>query len=304
MSNVTYITEIINEAKEKLSPDLLLIILGPTASGKTQLAVELATQLAGEIISADSRQVYQGMDIGTGKDLEEYHHIPYHLINIKNPGEKYNVDLFRTDFFEAYDRIVNYQKQPILCGGSGSYIQSVLQYRLYAQIPTNSELQQKLSQLPKEELVAEIQKIGIPEDLKIDFHNHKRLVRALEILLYLQQHPRPLLRQRIVNNYVVFGLNPPIEQRRASITRRLNERLQQGLVEEVEHLINMGVSHDDLIYYGLEYKYITLYLKGLLTYPEFLVKLNTEIHRYAKRQMTYFRKMEKEGIKIHWLQSL
>lgn len=301
MNNIARIQELIQQAKVVLSPDLLLILLGPTASGKTQLAVELAVQNDGEIISADSRQVYRGMDIGTGKDLEEYRNIPYHLIDIKNPGDKYNVDLFRRDFFAAYDRIVHCQKQPILCGGSGSYIQSVLQRRTYAQIPTDVNLQKKLSQLDKEELVAKIQKIGIPQDFKIDFHNHKRLVRALEILLYLQRHSRPLSSQRIVNNYIVFGLNSPLEQRRASISRRLNERLQQGLIEEVEHLINKGVSHEDLIYYGLEYKYVTLYLRGSLTYLEFLEKLNTEIHRYAKRQMTYFRKMEKDGIKIHWL---
>lgn len=301
MNNIARIQELIQQAKEQLSPDLLIVLLGPTASGKTQLAVELAIQNDGEIISADSRQVYRGMDIGTGKDLEEYRNIPYHLIDIKNPGDKYNVDLFRTDFFAAYDRIVHCQKQPILCGGSGSYIQSVLQHRTYAQIPADSDLQKKLSQLDKEELVAKIQKIGIPQDFKIDFHNHKRLVRALEILLYLQRHPHPLSSQRIVNNYIVFGLNPPLEQRRASISRRLNERLQQGLIEEVEHLINKGVSHEDLTYYGLEYKYVTLYLKGSLAYLEFLEKLNTEIHRYAKRQMTYFRKMEKDGIKIHWL---
>ncbi|PRD54755.1 tRNA (adenosine(37)-N6)-dimethylallyltransferase MiaA [Sphingobacterium gobiense] len=290
-----------NQAKEKLSPDLLLIILGPTASGKTKLAVELARQTDGEIISADSRQVYRNMDIGTGKDLEEYRGIPHHLINIKNPGEKYNVDCFRTDFFQAYDFIIGQQKRPILCGGSGSYIQTVLQERPYTQIPKNNDLQRELTSLSKAELITQIQHIGIPKDFKVDFDNHKRLVRALEILLYLQHHPEISHAQRVIDNYLVFGIKSHLEQQRASITNRLRERLQQGLIEEVENLMKMGVSQTDLIYYGLEYKYATLYLQGSLTYPEFFSKLNTEIHRYAKRQMTYFRKMEKDGIQINWL---
>ena len=301
MSTHTSINEIIHQAKEKLSPDLLIIILGPTASGKTKRAVELATQINGEIISADSRQVYRNMDIGTGKDLEEYRNIPYHLINIKNPGDKYNVDLFRQDFFKAYDHIINAQKQPILCGGSGSYIQSVLQYQSYAQVPKDSHLQKELSLLSEKELLTRIHTIGIPPDIQIDFHNHKRLVRALEILLYLQHHPQPQQPQRIVKNYRIFGICPPLEKRRASITQRLHTRLRQGLIDEVKFLMDNGTGHEDLIYYGLEYKYTTWYLQGLLTYAEFIEKLNTEIHRYAKRQMTYFRKMEKDGIKIQWL---
>lgn len=302
MSTLTKIQEVIRQAREELSPDLLIIILGPTASGKTKLAVKLASEINGEIISADSRQVYRGMDIGTGKDLEEYLDIPHHLINIQNPGDKYNVDFFRSDFFEAYDHVVNHQKQPILCGGSGSYIQSVLQHSPYAQIPKNSYLQKELARLDKEQLIAAIQKTGVPQSLKIDFDNHKRLVRALEILLYLPQlQNQTLLPQRVVENYLVFGLAPPLERRRASITQRLKERLQRGLIEEVKELVEKGVSYNHLIYYGLEYKYVSLYLQGSLTYPEFFDKLNTEIHRYAKRQMTYFRKMEKNGIKIHWL---
>ncbi|HLT86161.1 MAG TPA: tRNA (adenosine(37)-N6)-dimethylallyltransferase MiaA [Sphingobacterium sp.] len=301
MNHIPGIVKLMHQAKEKLSPDLLIIILGPTASGKTKLAVELAIQMDGEIISADSRQVYRNMDIGTGKDLEEYRNVPYHLINIKNPGDKYNADLFRTDFFQAYDNIVSRQKRSILCGGSGSYIQAILQERPYAQIPKDKDLQQKLSYLSKEELLAQIQEIGVPTNLKIDFDSHKRLVRALEILLYLQHHTETLHPQRVVHNYLVFGLCPPLEQRRASITYRLRERFQRGLIEEVKSLIKMGLNYDDLIYYGLEYKYVALYLQGLLTYDQLFDKLCTEIHRYAKRQMTYFRKMEKDGVKIHWL---
>lgn len=301
MNHITRIIKFIHQAKEKLSPDLLIIILGPTASGKTKLAVELASQIDGEIIAADSRQIYRNMDIGTGKDLEAYQDVPYHLINIKNPGDKYNVDLFREDFFQAYDHIVSRQKRPILCGGSGSYIQAVLQERAYAQIPKNRDIKRQLTDLSKQELITQIHDIGIPKDLQIDFNSHKRLVRALEILLYLRHHTKILHPQRVVHNYLVFGINPSLEQRRASITRRLQERLQQGLIEEVENLLTLGLNYDDLIYYGLEYKYVTLYLQGSLTYDQLVEKLNTEIHRYAKRQMTYFRKMEKDGIKIHWL---
>lgn len=301
MSNTAYVNEILLQAKEKLSPDFLIILLGPTASGKTGLAVDLATRIDGEIISADSRQVYKKMDIGTGKDLREYRDLPYHLINIKDPGEKYNVDLFRSDFFDVYDQIVTQRKQAILCGGTGSYIQSVLQERPYTQIPKDSHLQNALSLLGIDELRSRIHEIGIPEDLKVDFDNHKRLVRALEILLYLQRNPQPTKRQRIINNYRVFGLCPPLEQRRELITQRLHKRLEEGLIDEVSGLIENGMDPEDLIYYGLEYKYTTLYLQGILSYGEFFDKLNTEIHRYAKRQMTYFRKMEKDGIKIHWL---
>ncbi|NGM65479.1 tRNA (adenosine(37)-N6)-dimethylallyltransferase MiaA [Sphingobacterium sp. SGR-19] len=293
--------ELIHQAKEKLSPDLLIVILGPTASGKTKLAVALANQIDGEIISADSRQVYRNMDIGTGKDLEEYRDVPYHLIDIKNPGDKYNVDLFRADFFETYDEIIGRNNHPILCGGSGSYIQAVLQERRYTQIPKNENIQHQLSILSKEELLSQIHEIGIPKDLKIDFNSHKRLVRALEVLLYLQHHNESLRHQRVINRYIVFGVNPSLDQRRASITRRLRERLQQGLIDEVKDLIAMGLKYDNLIYYGLEYKYVALYLQGSLAYEQLVEKLNTEIHRYAKRQMTYFRKMEKDGIKIHWL---
>src|SRR5690606_13362283 len=169
--------------------DFLIILLGPTASGKTGLAVDLATRIDGEIISADSRQVYKKMDIGTGKDLREYRDLPYHLINIKEPGEKYNVDLFRSEFFDVYDQIVTQRKQAILCGGTGSYIQSVLQERPYTQIPKDSHLQYALSLLGIDELRSRIHEIGIPEVLKVYFDNHKRLVRALEILLYLQRNP-------------------------------------------------------------------------------------------------------------------
>lgn len=301
MENTQHIAQIIGQAKGNLSPDLLIIILGPTASGKTKLAVQVAEAMKGEILSADSRQVYRGMDIGTGKDIKEYGSIPYHIIDIKDPGEKYNVNLFRQDFFTAYDHIRSRNTTPILCGGTGSYIQSILQDSPYSQIPKSTELQEQLAKLPKEELIANIRKRSIPKDLNIDFDSHKRLVRALEILLYLQENNPCLHPQRTVRQYLAFGINPPVQQRRESITKRLRKRIGEGLVDEVESLLANGLSHEDLLYYGLEYKYASLYLQGKLNIDGFFEKLNTEIHRYAKRQMTYFRKMEKDGVKIHWL---
>lgn len=301
MRNSTKIKQLIHQASDKPSPDLLIVILGPTASGKTKLAVELAEQLDGEIISADSRQVYRHMDIGTGKDLHEYGDVSHHLIGIRAPGDNYNVDSYRDDFFEAYDSIVQRGKQAILCGGSGSYIQAVLQERPYAQIPKNKDLQLQLSNLSKEELLSRIDSLGAPADLQIDITNHKRLVRALEILLYLEKNGRDLKPQRIVRKALLFGLGPSVHERRLSITNRLSDRLEQGLIEEVAGLIKNGLSYESLIYYGLEYKYVAYYLQGRMAYEEMLRKLGTEIHRYAKRQMTYFRKMEKDGLQIHWL---
>ncbi|PVH25998.1 tRNA (adenosine(37)-N6)-dimethylallyltransferase MiaA [Sphingobacterium corticibacter] len=292
---------IIDQAKDNLSPDSLLIIIGPTASGKTSLAVSLAAELNGEIISADSRQVYRHMDIGTGKDLSTYGDIPYHLIDIAEPGDRYQVDRFRQDFFAAFDDIVSRGKQPILCGGTGSYIQSILQYSRYAQIPKDLSLQAELALRSKEQLIADIHQLGIPADYKIDFHNHKRLVRALEIILYLKQHNPVLSPQRIIQHYYAIGLNPPLIKRREAVHQRLLQRLEQGLITEVQNLLLLGLSHEDLDYYGLEYRYVSLYLQGTLSYNAMVEKLTIEIQRYAKRQMTYFRKMEKDSIAIHWL---
>lgn len=302
MSNNREIIQIIDQAKENLSPDLLMIILGPTASGKTNLAVEIAKERQGEIISADSRQVYRGMDIGTGKDLSEYGNIHHHLIDITEPGETYNADLFRQDFFAAYDDIIFRGKLPILCGGSGSYIHTVLQDNPYSQIPKDIGLQEELTKLSKEELIFQIQRLPIPIGFNIDFNNHKRLVRSLEILQYLDRFSPNIRPQRTVQNYLVFGLNPSLEQRRTRITQRLKQRLENGLIAEIDELLRRkNIPAETLIRYGLEYKYASLYLQGKLSYDSFVEKLNIEIHRYAKRQMTYFRKMEKDGIPIHWL---
>ncbi|MBD1429188.1 tRNA (adenosine(37)-N6)-dimethylallyltransferase MiaA [Sphingobacterium sp. DN04309] len=281
-------------------PEDLLIILGPTASGKTKLAVELAKYFNAEIISADSRQVYRHMNIGTGKDLSEYQHIPYHLIDILNPGEKYNIDLFLRDFDDAYYDIIERGKRVIVCGGTGFYIQSLLQAKPYTQIPINLELKTKLELKNKEELLRILDGMIIPKDFSIDLSSQKRIIRAIEICTYLESQPNFNFKGKSTYRYKIIGLNPLVEIRRQRITTRLYQRLEEGMIAEVEDLLKKGITHEELEYYGLEYKYISYFLKGELTYEAFFTKLETEIHRYAKRQMTYFRKMEKDGIEIDW----
>ncbi|WP_236582331.1 tRNA (adenosine(37)-N6)-dimethylallyltransferase MiaA [Sphingobacterium spiritivorum] len=280
----------------------VIIILGPTASGKTALAVALAKKINGAIISADSRQVYRQMDIGTGKDLKEYEDIPYYLIDICEPGEKYNLSDFQHDFQKAYFDIVKSGKQPILCGGTGLYIQSVIQEKPYSHVPVNPELREELEILSREELQIRLDQQTIPPDLKIDNSTRKRMIRGLEILAGLDKYGRTAELVPIPFTYQAFGIDPPVEIRRTKISQRLKQRIDQGLVEEVEHLLSHGVTHDDLQYYGLEYKYISYYLSGDLNREACFTKLETEIHRYAKRQMTYFRKMEKDNVQIHWLE--
>lgn len=287
---------------KKAAAAQLIVILGPTASGKTSLAVSLAQQLQGAILSADSRQVYRSMNIGTGKDLAEYQEIPYFLIDICDPGEKYNIARFQADFFEVYEQLKEQGKQPILCGGTGLYIQAILQGAKYSQVPINEPLRAQLSELDRPSLQALLAGKTIPEDLKIDSSTSKRLIRGLEIIAYLEaygdsfkQNPAP------IQDALIIGLNPALSLRREKISTRLKERLAAGMLQEVEELLAGGVSHAELIYYGLEYKYCSLFLQGLINYDAFYAKLEVEIHRYAKRQMTYFRKMEKDGIVINWL---
>lgn len=289
----------LQEDTDFLSEDLLIIV-GPTASGKTKLAVALAKQLDAEIISADSRQVYRQMNIGTGKDLSEYQNIPYHLIDILNPGEKYNIDRFLADFETAYLDILSRNKKVIVCGGTGFYIQSLLQPQSYIQIPIDGILRQDLELKPKEELISMLKEATVPKDFKVDFSSRKRIIRALEICSYLAKHPHFVFQVKASYRYKIIGLNPAIEVRRHRISKRLEQRLDEGMIQEVEYLLQNGLSYEELEYYGLEYKYIAYYLKGFLSHADFYKKLETEIHRYAKRQMTYFRKMEKDGIKIIW----
>ncbi|WP_262247765.1 tRNA (adenosine(37)-N6)-dimethylallyltransferase MiaA [Parapedobacter soli] len=278
----------------------LIVILGPTASGKTRVAVEVAKQIDGAIISADSRQVYRGMDIGTGKDLDAYGAVPYFLIDIREAGDTYHVSQYRSDVQEALADIERHGKRPILCGGTGLYIQSVLQRLDFSHIPVDASERSRLEALPREDLIGMLQKLNRPPGFKADTSTKKRLVRAIEICKWCQYQALPA-NQHVAVPAVIFGINPPVEIRRKHITERLERRLDEGLVEEVKQLLQKGVPPERLMYYGLEYKYTTRYLLGELDYPRFFARLNTEIHRFAKRQMTYFRKMERDGLKIHWL---
>jgi tRNA dimethylallyltransferase len=287
----------------------LLIILGPTASGKTHLATQIAARINGEILSVDSRQVYRGMNIGTGKDLEEYvvndKTIPYHLIDILNAGEKYNVNAFQHDFHEAYTEILNKEKIPVACGGTGFYLYALLKGHAYTDIPVEEELRKILEEMSSDDLLTLFQSIETSYQNLADTSTRKRLIRAIEISTFLVQNPEKevslTLNSANTYNPVIFGLNPPAELRRERISHRLGYRLKNGLIEEVELLLKSGISPEDLIYYGLEYKYITQYLTAELSYEEMKKRLETEIHRFAKRQMTFFRKMEKDGILINWL---
>lgn len=281
----------------------LLAVIGPTASGKTAFAVRLALALGGEVISADSRQVYRGMDIGTGKDLEEYvvegQQVPCHLVDIVEAGYKYNVFEYQADFLRVWEDCRRRGVVPVLCGGSGLYVEAVLKgYKLLA-VPVNEELRASLEGMPLPELAARLATYKkLHNTTEID--TPKRAIRAIEIEEYYRTHPYeekdfPQLRPLIV------GVEVSREVRRERITRRLHERLEQGMVEEVRQLLDSGVAPEDLIYYGLEYKYLTLYLTGKLSYDAMVEQLNVAIHQFAKRQMTWFRKMEREGFEIRWL---
>ena len=281
----------------------LITILGPTASGKTTLAASLASRLDTEIISGDSRQVYRRMDLGTGKDLDDYNvdgrQIPYHLIDIVEPGYKYNVFEYQRDFLEAYKQIQEKGKLPILCGGTGMYIESILKgYRLLP-VPENPTLRASLEGKPLDELT---QILSTYKKLhnSTDVDTPKRAIRAIEIEEYYRQQPVeerefPTLKSLIV------GIDIDRELRREKISRRLKQRLEEGMIEEVRALMDEGIAPEDLIYYGLEYKFLTMHVTGQLTYEEMFLQLETAIHQFAKRQMTWFRGMERRGFTIHWL---
>lgn len=281
----------------------LIAILGPTASGKTSLAAALARRMDTEIISADSRQVYRRMDLGTGKDLDDYvvggKRIPCHLIDIVEPGYKYNVFEYQRDFLAAYEDVRSRGMLPILCGGTGMYLESVLKgYRLLP-VPENLELRRRLAEKSLEELT------GILATYKklhnsTDVDTVKRAVRAIEIEEYYRQHQ---VEERAFPDIrsLVVGVGIGREQRREKITRRLKQRLDEGMVDEVKALLASGISPENLIYYGLEYKYLTLYAIGKLTYEEMFGQLEIAIHQFAKRQMTWFRGMERRGFTIHWI---
>ena len=279
----------------------IISIMGATAGGKTSLAAHIAYEFGGEIISADSRQVYRGMDIGTGKDLEDFilkeKEIPYHLIDIAEAGYKYNVFEYQKDFLNVYKDLKKRNKLPILCGGTGMYIDAVLKGYKLINVPHDEDLKSKLEEKTDDELI-EILKTNKELHNRSDTSNRKRLIRAVEIALYYQKHSDfdfsyPEIES--LNIQIVFDRN----SRRKRITQRLKERLQTGMIEEVENLINKNVPVETLKYYGLEYKFITEYILGELSYEEMFSKLEIAIHQFSKRQMTWFRKMEKDGYKIY-----
>ena len=281
----------------------LITILGPTASGKTPLAAHLADKLNTEIISGDSRQIYRRMDLGTGKDLVDYvvdgRPVPYHLIDIVEPGYKYNVFEYQRDFLKAYEEIVAKGKLPILCGGTGMYIESVLKgYRLLP-VPENPELRASLEGKSLEELTRILEGYKKLHN-STDVDTAKRAIRAIEIEEYYKQQP-PEYREFPSLKSLIIGVDIDRELRREKITRRLKQRLDEGMVDEVRGLLNEGISAENLIYYGLEYKFLTQYAIGELTYEEMFLQLETAIHQFAKRQMTWFRGMERRGFTIHWL---
>ena len=281
----------------------LITILGPTASGKTPLAASLAYKLGAEIISGDSRQVYRRMDLGTGKDLVDYvvdgHPVPYHLIDIVEPGYKYNVFEYQRDFLKAYEEIISRRKLPVLCGGTGMYIESVLKgYRLLP-VPENPELRASLEGKSLEELTRILEKYKKLHN-STDVDTAKRAIRAIEIEEYYKQQP-PEYREFPSLKSLIIGVDIDRELRREKITRRLKQRLDEGMVEEVRGLLDEGIPAENLIYYGLEYKFLTQYVIGELTYEQMFQQLEIAIHQFAKRQMTWFRGMERRGFNIHWL---
>ena len=281
----------------------LITILGPTASGKTPLAANLADRLSTEIISGDSRQVYRRMDLGTGKDLADYNiegrPVPYHLIDIVEPGYKYNVFEYQRDFLKAYEEIVAKGKLPVLCGGTGMYIESVLKgYRLLP-VPENPELRASLEGKSLEELTRILEGYKKLHN-STDVDTAKRAIRAIEIEEYYKQQP-PEYREFPSLKSLIIGVDIDRELRREKITHRLKQRLDEGMVDEVRGLLNEGVPAENLIYYGLEYKFLTQYAIGELTFEEMFHQLETAIHQFAKRQMTWFRGMERRGFTIHWL---
>lgn len=282
----------------------LISVLGHTAAGKTAFAAHLAHRLNGEIISADSRQVYRGMDIGTGKDYQDYlvkgEQVPFHLVDILDAGREYNVYLFKRDFLRTFTDISERKKLPVLCGGTGLYIESVLRNYRLLDVPPDQGLRKQLESKSYEELVAMLELYG-PLHNVTDTLNRKRLVRAIEIAIYQAAQSGDQGEERKLNT-LVLGIRFERDSRRARITERLRQRLKEGMVDEVEGLLASGLSAQMLDYYGLEYRYVGKYLLKELSYDDMFEHLNTAIHQFAKRQMTYFRGMEKRGIHIHWLE--
>ncbi|MDD3688039.1 MAG: tRNA (adenosine(37)-N6)-dimethylallyltransferase MiaA [Bacteroidales bacterium] len=281
----------------------LIVITGATAGGKTAVAANLALEMNTEIISADSRQIYRGMDIGTGKDLDDYviggKQIPYHLIDICDAGYKYNVYEYRRDFLNVYKEITSRNLTPILCGGTGLYIEAVIKNYDLVQVPVNDNLRKELANKNIDELEVILRSYKYLHN-RSDLDTIKRAIRAIEIAEYYSRNE--YIKEEIPEiKPIVFGIHYERDQRRARITERLKHRLENGMIEEAQRLLDSGISHDDIEYYGLEYKFLSWYLAGKISYDELFTQLNTAIHQFSKRQMTWFRKMEKDGTKIIWI---
>lgn len=298
----------------------LICVLGPTASGKTKYAVELAKKMNGEIISADSRQVYRGMDIGTGKDLADYDGVPYHIIDVVDAGTKYDICKYQRDFVEAYNDIVCRGKFPILCGGSGLYIEAALRGYELPDVPANPGLRSALEKESDEALVQRLSSLKTLHN-HTDYDNRKRLIRALEIAIFQTDeearkswpdvdcasaipHPEHSPQVPVFEEGEVryIGINVSREVRNARIDARLDARLKEGMLDEIKGLLDSGIPAENLIYYGLEYKFVTMHLIGELTFEQMKEKLAIAIHQFAKRQMTWFRGMERKGVKIEWVE--
>ena len=282
----------------------LITILGPTASGKTSVAAKIASVLDGEIISADSRQVYRGMDLGTGKDYADYivdgKAVPYHLIDIVDAGYEYNVYEYQKDFLDVFAEITEREKLPVMCGGSGLYLEAVLKNYKLIRVPVNEQLRESLDDKLLWELTDILKSYKNYLHNQTDTESSKRAIRAIEIEEYYLTHPEIDNGMPEINSLVV-GVKFEREARRKRITTRLKQRLKEGMLDEVQHLLDSGLTPEQLTYYGLEYKYMTLHLTGKITFQEMFDSLNVAIHQFAKRQMTWFRRMENQGIKINWL---
>ncbi len=281
----------------------LIAILGPTATGKTTLAANLALAINGEVISADSRQVYKGMDIGSGKDLDDYmvgeKKIPSHLIDIANPGDRYNVFEFLGDFSSAFDSIIKAGNKPILCGGSGMYVDAVLRGYKLGKVITNTQLRKQMENFTKEELVAKLMTYGPLHNIS-DTSDDERLLRSIEIADFQYKHNEMMINLPKFSS-MVFGVSFDRNIIRERITQRLEQRLGEGMITEVEGLLDSGIKPENLMYYGLEYKFVTMYVVGEISYDYMFEKLNIAIHQFAKRQMTWYRRMEKKGVEINWI---
>lgn len=281
-----------------------IAVVGPTASGKTRRAVAIAKLVGGEIISADSRQLYRGMTIGTGKDLCEYGNVPYHLIDIEEPGTKYNLHRYLSDFRQAYNGITSRGHLPIICGGTGMYVENALNGIVLPEVPENTELRQRLDGKSLAELEAILKTYKTLHNTT-DVDTAKRAIRAIEIEEYYREHPDLAAESKRENatpvNALVIGIDIPREDRRQRISQRLDARLEEGMIDEVKSLLDSGINAEDLIYYGLEYKFVTLHVIGKLSFDEMRHDLEIAIHQFAKRQMTWFRGMEKRGTHIEWV---